>query len=100
MEQRETYQALANRLDSFPQGFPPTKSGKELEILAYLFSPQEAHLASYLSLSFAPLEDIAAYAGYSLSEARDMIKNMANKGLIYFQRGENGIEVILLPFVV
>lgn len=100
MEQHETYQALAHRLDSFPQGFPSTESGKELEILAYLFSPEEAHLASYLSLSFTPLEDISAKAGYSLPEARKMIKNMATKGLIFFRRGESGIEVMLLPFVV
>ncbi len=100
MEQHETYRALAKLLDSFPQGFPATESGKELEIFAYLFSPEEAHLASYLSLSFTPLEEISAKAGCSLSEARKMIKNMATKGLIYFQRGESGIEVMLLPFVV
>jgi hypothetical protein len=36
------YERVRERLDQFPQGFPKTKSGVELEILKSLFSPEEA----------------------------------------------------------
>ena len=36
------YEKVRERLDQFPQGFPKTESGVELEILKSLFSPEEA----------------------------------------------------------
>lgn len=100
MQSREIYQALAHRLDSFPQGFPSSKNGKELDLLAYLFSPEEAHLASEMSLAYEPLDDICKKVDYSQTEGRNLIKSMGNKGLISIRRGSSGIEVQLLPFVV
>jgi hypothetical protein len=44
MENQDIYRALADHLDSFPQGFPATKSGKELDLLAYLFTPMKRNL--------------------------------------------------------
>ena len=38
----EVYEKLRERLDMFPQGFPKTQSGVELEILENLFSEEEA----------------------------------------------------------
>lgn len=100
MDKMFVYQALAKTLDSFPQGFPSTKSGKELEILAYLFTPDEARLAASLSLSFKPLDDIISLVGISQAKSRELIKTMANKGLIGLNRTDSGIEVRLLPFIV
>jgi len=40
------YQKLADELDKIPNGFPKTKSGVELKILAKLFTIEEAKLAS------------------------------------------------------
>ena len=45
------YQALAHRLDSTPNGFPPTPDGAELRILEYIFTPEQADLASQLRLT-------------------------------------------------
>ena len=100
MENRKVYQNLAKRLDSFPQGFPATNSGKELEILAHLFTPEEARLASHLSLSFQSLDEIVAEIGCSKEESRQMVKSMSAKGLIFLNRSDQGIEVLLLPFIV
>ena len=33
------YRTLAQRLDSLPNGFPPTEDGVELRLLAHLFTP-------------------------------------------------------------
>jgi ferredoxin len=100
MAENAAYVALANKLDSYPQGFPSTEDGKELQMLAYLFTPEEAHLASYLDLNFTSLQKASELAGIQLSETRDLVKSMAEKGLIYLSRSNNEMSVILLPFVV
>lgn len=100
MEHKEVFQALAKHLDSFPHGFPATESGKELELLAYLFTPEEAQFALNLSLSFKPLDEINASAGLSRSESLALIKEMISKGLVNMQRGTQGIKVSLPPFIV
>ncbi|MBG0788319.1 MAG: 4Fe-4S binding protein [Anaerolineaceae bacterium] len=100
MDDNTVYQQLAQKLDSFPQGFPPTQSGKELELLALLFTLEEAAFACYLSLETQPLNDVAERAGVPTRDSRLLLKAMGSKGLIKIGRGENGIEVGLLPFVV
>ena len=94
------YQKLARKLDSFPQGFPSTSDGKELELLELLFTPEEAAFACSLSLEPQPLSEVAAEAGVSSAESRGLLKSMGNKGLLKIARGEQGIEIGLLPFVV
>ena len=42
------YERLRERLDMFPQGFPKTESGVELEILEHLFAPDEAEIMLHL----------------------------------------------------
>ena len=42
------YRTLAQRLDSLPNGFPPTEDGVELRLLAHLFTPEDAALACEL----------------------------------------------------
>ncbi|MFN2303768.1 MAG: 4Fe-4S binding protein, partial [Anaerolineales bacterium] len=65
-----------------------------------ILTPEEAFFASFLSLFFQPVEDILPLVGISEAESRDVIKSMANKGLIHLNRTERGIEVKLLPFIV
>jgi len=45
VEMAEVYEKLRERLDMFPQGFPKTQSGVELEILKNLFTEEEAKIA-------------------------------------------------------
>ena len=49
----DIYEELRARLDMFPQGFPRTESGLELEILRELFSPEEASLVGQLIYIFS-----------------------------------------------
>ena len=53
------YEKLREGLDMFPQGFPKTKSGVELEILEYLFSTEEAQIALALRRYPEPLSTVA-----------------------------------------
>jgi ferredoxin len=78
----EIYRELAQRLDTVPNGFPATESGVELELLARLFTLQEAALACVLRLPPEPAADIAARAGIGTAAASDLLDGMARKALI------------------
>jgi ferredoxin len=94
------YQRLARRLDALPNGYPATESGVELELLAKLFTLQEAALAATLRLSYEPAEAIAERAGMDADEAYRTLKKMARSGLIRAKRGEGELLFGIMPFVV
>lgn len=43
------YRKLAQKLDAIPSGFAETESGIELKLLAKIYTPEEAALASQMS---------------------------------------------------
>ena len=100
------YKRLAKRLDSLPNGFPPTDDGAELRLLAKLFSPEEALLAAELRLTRETPDEIAVRLSKkdiqinSVTELRKNLKNMARKGLIAAGRAKEGLSYGLMPFVV
>jgi len=96
----DIYRKLAQRLDAIPNGFTATESGVELRLLAKIFTPQEAALASVMRLTREPAADIAARAGVDPDAAYDTLKGMARKGLIRFTKGEGQLLFGLMPFVV
>ena len=71
------YQALARRLDSTPNGFPPTPDGAELRILEYLFTPEQADLASQLRLTKETPDQLAARLG---GDPQDLRKTSQRNG--------------------
>ena len=94
------YQLLARRLDSLPNGYPPSPDGLEIKLLERLYTPQEAELASLLRLTLENSRQIAERTGGDHQEVRDMLKSMAKRGLINAGRIEGGLGYGLLPFVV
>ena len=40
--EHDPYKALAIRLDSLPNGFPPTEDASELKLLAKIFTPRRS----------------------------------------------------------
>ena len=97
---QEAYKTLAERLDALPNGFPPTQDGAELRLLARLFTPDEADLASQLRLTREVPEQVAKRLGRDRAEVRALLKGMARKGLIAAGRTEAGLGYGLMPFVV
>ena len=97
----DPYQRLAERLDQIPNGFPKSKSGIELRLLARLFTPEEAALASTLGLEWLSVRDIALMNAAPETEVKSMLIGMVKKGLIDMKRmaGE-GFVFCLIPFVV
>jgi hypothetical protein len=59
MMEDSPYKRLAERLDALPNGFPPTEDGIELQLLAKIFTPEEAALAAQLRVTQQTPEQIA-----------------------------------------
>ena len=94
------YKKLAELLDTIPNGFPASKSGAELKLLAKLFTPEEAALALHLTLTPRSAEQVAKSAGGDPRVLEENLKSMKGKGLIRMKRGEKGPVFGLIPFVV
>lgn len=78
----DVYRRLACHLDDLPGGFPPTESGVEQRILRRLFTPEEADLATHLTLIGEEPRVIARRAKIPREEAAERLEEMARKGLI------------------
>jgi Na+-translocating ferredoxin:NAD+ oxidoreductase subunit B len=96
----DVYRRLAETLDALPHGFPSTESGAELRLLAKIFGPEKAALASVMRLRREPAEVIAARAGTEPQETQRTLKAMARKGQIRAGRKGGQLAFGLLPFVV
>ena len=59
----DIYERVRQRLDMFPQGFPKTPSGVELEILRRLFTPEEGEVM----LGLRPIPEPASVVAERLS---------------------------------
>ena len=96
----QIYKQLAQCLDKIPNGFPETRSGVELKILAKLFTPEEAEVAYVMSLDPLSAKSIANRLGKHEREAFSILKTMVKKGLIEIERGRDGLLFKLMPFIV
>ena len=97
----DSYAKLASELDRIPNGFPRTESGVELKLLAKLFSPEDASLASTLSMEPRSLAEIAAMNGQNEAETKTRLIGMVERGLIDIRREEGrGFLFHLISFVV
>jgi ferredoxin len=84
------YRRLAEHLDRLPGGLRPSETGAELRLLERLFTPEEAELATHLTLDREDSETIAARAGLPVEEAGQRLAEMAHKGLIFSVEPEEG----------
>ena len=95
------YERLRERLDMFPQGFPKTESGVELEILQHLFTPDEAEIMLHLRPRPENVSTIAERAGKDETELGETLYDMSKRGLVMRYRAPDGeIYYILVPWVI
>lgn len=98
----EIYEKLRQRLDKFPQGFPQTKSGVELDVLKELFSPLEAqlmlHIRPYPELAETIIERCAKK---NLEATKTILYDLSRKGLILrYRASEDDIYYFLVPWMI
>lgn len=94
------YKKLAEKLNALPNGFPPTEDGRELKLLAKLFTPEEAEFAAQLTPTLETVDEIAARTSKEVEELRKQLKAMSRRGLIEAGRRDGALGFKLLPFVV
>ena len=92
---------LADELNKIPNGFPRTESGVELKLLAKLFSPEDAMLASHMSMEPGSVKEIAQRSNSDEVITKSALISMVKRGLIELKKDEKkGFVFYLIPFVV
>ena len=94
------YEKLAEVLDKIPNGFPPAPDGSYLRILEWIFTPEEAILASHMKLRGETVDELADRLGIYAEDLEDRLEEMADKGQIRVWNSSTGRRYALLPFVV
>jgi H+/Na+-translocating ferredoxin:NAD+ oxidoreductase subunit B len=96
----DVYKSLAEKLDSLPNGFPPTERGIELRILKKIFTPDEAEMALKLNPMPEMAEAIADRLEMPLEKLEPILDNMVRRGEIGSAAMKGKQLYMLVPFVV
>lgn len=90
------YNALAQRLNIFPQGAPPTEL--LFKILKVLFSEREAKLVSILPIKPFTNKKAATIWKIKLSDASSILNDLADRGILLdYEEGGNTTYVLPPP---
>jgi electron transport complex protein RnfB len=79
------YRDLQRHIDRMPGGFPEVESGLDVKLLKRFFTPEEAEMATQLSMKPEPLKRIynrVKDSGMSVNELKQMLGVMMRKGVI------------------
>jgi len=92
---RQGYLDLADRINRFPQGAPP--SGLLFRILELLFSHSEAELVAQLPIRPFTAAKAASVWKMSVDEARKVLDELADRAILVDIESENGTTYVLPP---
>ncbi|MGQ9722356.1 MAG: ATP-binding protein [Candidatus Jordarchaeum sp.] len=88
MSEDKVYSELQKHLDKMPIGYPATQSGVELRVLKFIFTPEQAKIATKLNWEYEPLETIYNRfdkSEISVEELKEKLDDMAKKGCIHYK---------------
>ncbi len=95
-DEDDVYRKLQEHLDQMPIGFPRAESGADIRFLKYIFTPEEAKIATFLKFGWyrdiEPLDQIykrIKNTGMTLKELEDILDNMVKKGCIISKKDGN-----------
>jgi ferredoxin len=92
---KTAYSQLADRLNRFPQGAPPTE--RLFQILKMLFSEREAGLVATLPIKPFTAQRASEIWKMSLAEARTVLDNLADRGILVDVEDRHGTSWYTLP---
>jgi ferredoxin len=92
---RSAYRDLADRLNRFPQGAPPTD--RLFDILAMLFSEREAGLVAQLPIRPFTAADAARRWKVPEAEARQVLDDLAGRAVLLDIERRDGVTTYVLP---
>lgn len=90
-----SYNSLAQRLNRFPQGAPPTEL--LFKILKVLFSEREAKLVSELPIKPFTDKKAAAIWKLNLNDARIILNDLADRGILLDYEEDGNVTYVLPP---
>ena len=93
------YQELREVLDAIPNGFPPSESGVEMELLKKIFTPEEARITAQLKLKYETVDMIAQRTGLEKNGLEKKLFEMRDKGQIFGAQIGTTALFKLMPFV-
>jgi len=99
----QIYQDLRKHLDKLPIGMPVTESGVEIRILQHLFTPEEAKMATELSMIPEPLKRVhkrAEKTGISIKELEQALDHMVSKGAIQVTKKDGEKLYSVIPLAI
>ena len=92
------YEKLRNRLDKSPVGAPHHRA--LYDILAHVFTSEEADMACKMPMGFASTRRLARIAGMPEDKAQSLLEGMAGRGLVFDLEREGKFVWYLNPLVV
>jgi electron transport complex protein RnfB len=81
----QIYRDLQKWLERLPFGYPPTESDSDIRLLKYWYTPEEAKLATQLSMRLEPIKRIynrVKKSGMSIEELEKLLDQMRYKGTV------------------
>ena len=97
---KSPYERLAAVLDKIPNSLTPVEDGTHLRVLEWIYTPEEADLASRMKLRGETLEELVSRLEISSDGLEDLLERMAEKGQIRAWNSSTGRRYALIPFVV
>ena len=97
---QNVYKKLAKRFDAIPNGFPETESGVELKLLAKIYTPEEAALASDMRLTPESAEQISQRTNRDPAKTAQLLQQMAIKGQILAIKQGDQYKFSLMQFAM
>ena len=76
------YEALAETLEKIPQGYPKTSDDTYLKVLQWIFTEEEADLASKMKLMGETVQALAERLNISEEGLEEKLETMHDKGQI------------------
>ena len=96
----DVYVQLAELLNRIPNGFAPVEDGTHLRILEWIFTPEEAELATKLRLWGETVNELATRLEMSAGELGPFLETMVQKGQIRALNTSTGRRFCLMPYAV
>jgi len=96
----DAYKRLAEVLDKIPNSYASVEDGTHLKVLRWIFTPDEADLASRMKLRGETVEEMAGRLKQNIEGMECKLETMHEKGQIRAWNSSTGRRYALIPFAV
>jgi ferredoxin len=100
VQEKNAYEALAKTLDTIPNGYAKTSDDTYLKVLQWIFTEDEAELASKMKLRGETVEELSERLNISMDGLEEKLETMHDKGQISVYNTSTGRRYGLMPFAV